>query len=39
MALSGDAWYEVNVAFGTDPVAARAMADSCMAAYLGETQN
>jgi uncharacterized protein YndB with AHSA1/START domain len=39
MALSGDAWYEVNVAFGTDPAAARAMADSCVAAYLGEEQN
>lgn len=39
MALSGDAWYGVSVAFGTDPAAARARADNCVAAYLGEEQN
>jgi uncharacterized protein YndB with AHSA1/START domain len=39
LTLSGDRWYDVNVAFGTDPAAARAMADRCLAAYLGEEQN
>jgi uncharacterized protein YndB with AHSA1/START domain len=39
MALSGEAWYAVNVAFGTDSATARAMADRCVAAYLGEEQN
>jgi hypothetical protein len=39
MALSGDAWYEVNVAFGTDPSQAREMADRCVGAYLGGEQN
>jgi uncharacterized protein YndB with AHSA1/START domain len=39
MALSGDAWYAVNVNFGTDRAAARAMADRCVKAYLGEEQN
>jgi uncharacterized protein YndB with AHSA1/START domain len=36
LTLSGDEWYAVNVAFGTDPAAARAMADRCLKAYLGE---
>jgi len=39
MTLSGEAWHAVNVAFGTDPAAARAMTDRCVAAYLGEEQN
>jgi uncharacterized protein YndB with AHSA1/START domain len=39
MTLSGEAWHAVNVAFGTDPVAARAMTDRCVSAYLGEEQN
>jgi len=39
LTLSGDRWYDVNVAFGTDPAAARAMADRCLAAYLGGEQN
>jgi len=39
LTLSGDEWYAVNVAFGTDPTAARAMADRCVKAYLGEEQN
>jgi uncharacterized protein YndB with AHSA1/START domain len=39
LTLSGDEWYAVNVNFGTDPAAARAMADRCVAAYLGEEQN
>jgi uncharacterized protein YndB with AHSA1/START domain len=34
--LSGDEWYAANVANGEDPAAARAMADRCLAAYLGE---
>jgi uncharacterized protein YndB with AHSA1/START domain len=39
LTLSGDEWYAANVAFGTDPAAARAMADRCVKAYLGEQQN
>jgi uncharacterized protein YndB with AHSA1/START domain len=39
LTLSGDEWYAANVAFGTDPAAARAMADRCVKAYLGEEQN
>jgi uncharacterized protein YndB with AHSA1/START domain len=39
LTLSGDEWYTANVAFGTDPAAARAMADRCVKAYLGEEQN
>ena len=38
-ALSGEQWYAANVAFGTDPVAAREMAERCLAAYLGEEPN
>ena len=37
--LSGEQWYAANVAFGTDPVAAREMAERCLAAYLGEEPN
>ena len=36
LTLSGDEWYTANVAFGVDPAAARAMADRCIKAYLGE---
>lgn len=36
LTLSGEAWYEANVANGEDPKAAREMADRCLAAYLGE---
>jgi uncharacterized protein YndB with AHSA1/START domain len=36
LTLSADEWYTANVAFGTDPAAARAMADRCLKAYLGE---
>jgi uncharacterized protein YndB with AHSA1/START domain len=36
LTLSGNEWYAANVAFGTDPAAARAMADRCVKAYLGE---
>src|SRR3954469_17010136 len=39
LTLSGDEWYAANVDFGTDPAAARAMADRCVKAYLGEEQN
>jgi uncharacterized protein YndB with AHSA1/START domain len=39
LTLSGGKWYAVNVAFGTDPAEARAMADRCVKAYLGEEQN
>jgi uncharacterized protein YndB with AHSA1/START domain len=39
LTLSGDQWFAANVAFGTDPGAARAMADRCVKAYLGEEQN
>jgi uncharacterized protein YndB with AHSA1/START domain len=39
LTLSGNEWYAANVAFGTDPAAARAMADRCVKAYLGEQQN
>jgi uncharacterized protein YndB with AHSA1/START domain len=39
LTLSGTEWYAANVAFGTDPAAARAMADRCVKAYLGEEQN
>lgn len=34
--LSGEEWYSANVANGEDPAAARAMADRCLKAYLGE---
>ena len=33
---SGEAWYRANVAAGADPDWARAAADRCIAAYLGE---
>jgi uncharacterized protein YndB with AHSA1/START domain len=36
LTLSGNEWCAANVAFGTDPAAARAMADRCVKAYLGE---
>ena len=36
MKLSGEAWYEANVAGGADPDWARAAADRCIEAYLGE---
>ncbi|MDT5014237.1 MAG: hypothetical protein QOD39_397 [Mycobacterium sp.] len=36
MKLSGDEWYAANVAFGTDPAAARVMSARCLKAYLGE---
>lgn len=36
LTLSGEKWYGANVALGEDPAAARAMADRCLKAYLGE---
>ena len=36
LTLSADEWCTANVAFGVDPTAARAMADRCLKAYLGE---
>jgi uncharacterized protein YndB with AHSA1/START domain len=36
LTLSADEWYTANVAFGVDPAVARAMADRCLKAYLGE---
>lgn len=36
LTLSGDEWYTANVSFGEDPAAARALADRCIKAYLGE---
>ena len=33
---SGEAWYRANVAAGADTDWARAAADRCIAAYLGE---
>jgi uncharacterized protein YndB with AHSA1/START domain len=36
LTLSGEEWYTANVAFGVDPAAARALADRCIKAYLGE---
>ncbi len=33
---SGEAWYEANVAAGAEPGWARAAADRCVGAYLGE---
>ena len=36
MTLSGEAWYDANVAAGADRHAARAAADRCLKAYLGE---
>ena len=37
--LSGEAWYAQSIAFGVAPATARAMADRCLAAYLGVEQN
>lgn len=39
LTLSGEEWYATNVAFGVESAAARAMADKCLKAYLGEEQN
>jgi hypothetical protein len=39
LTLSGEQWRAANVAFGTDPVVAREMAERCLAAYLGEEPN
>lgn len=39
LTLSGEQWCAANVAFGTDPAAARGMAERCLAAYLGEESN
>ncbi len=39
LTLSGERWRAANVAFGTDPVAAREMAERCLAVYLGEEPN
>jgi uncharacterized protein YndB with AHSA1/START domain len=36
LTLSGDQWYAANVAGGQEPAVARAMADRCLRAYLGE---
>ncbi len=36
MKLSGEAWYEANLAGGADAEWARPAADRCLAAYLGE---
>jgi uncharacterized protein YndB with AHSA1/START domain len=36
LTLSGDEWYTANASFGEDPAAARALADRCIKAYLGE---
>jgi uncharacterized protein YndB with AHSA1/START domain len=36
LALSAEEWYTAHVAFGEDPTAARASADRCLKAYLGE---
>ncbi len=39
LTLSGEAWYAAGVVFGVEPATARAMADRCLEAYLGEEQN
>lgn len=36
MKSSGEGWYAAHVAFGEDPTEARAQADRCIRAYLGE---
>lgn len=36
LTLSGEEWYSANLANGTDPAVARAAADRCLKAYLGE---
>ncbi|WP_101946746.1 SRPBCC family protein [Mycobacterium sp. 3519A] len=39
LTLSSEEWYAASVAFGVEASTARAMADRCLAAYLGEEQN
>jgi uncharacterized protein YndB with AHSA1/START domain len=36
LTLSGEKWCAANIEFGEDPAEARAMADRCLKAYLGE---
>jgi hypothetical protein len=36
MKLSGEAWYDASIAAGADRDWARAAANRCVAAYLGE---
>jgi hypothetical protein len=36
LTLSSEEWYTANVSAGEDPAAARASADRCLKAYLGE---
>jgi uncharacterized protein YndB with AHSA1/START domain len=36
LTLSGEEWYTAHVALGEEPAAARASADRCIKAYLGE---
>ncbi|WP_029114053.1 SRPBCC family protein [Mycobacterium sp. URHB0044] len=36
LTLSSEAWYAANVSAGEDPATARASADRCLKAYLGE---
>jgi uncharacterized protein YndB with AHSA1/START domain len=36
LTLSGERWCAANIAFGEEPGEARAMADRCLKAYLGE---
>jgi uncharacterized protein YndB with AHSA1/START domain len=36
LTLSGEEWYTADVVLGTDPAPARATADRCLKAYLGE---
>ena len=38
MTRSGEAWYEADVADGTDPADARLRADRTRAFYLGEDE-
>ncbi len=39
LTLSGEEWYAAGVAFGVQSATARAMADRCLKAYLGEEPN
>ncbi|HKP40848.1 SRPBCC domain-containing protein [Mycobacterium sp.] len=39
LTMSGEEWYAANVAAGEDPAGARALADRCLKAYLGEELN
>jgi uncharacterized protein YndB with AHSA1/START domain len=39
LTLSGEQWCRAGVTFGVEPSLARAMAQRCLAAYLGEEQN